>query len=138
MALSNDEKVIVIKQFDTLCKKSLTNVVRNYYSRQASLYSKIACNDYNDYLNNYNVRDKYFQKQYIFDVEGIPVIIEDTGIAKTLLKLKLDRRKIVLLYYFAGLNDFEISRVLDIPRASVQYKRTNALKDMKIILKGGF
>jgi len=137
MILSNDEKIIVIKQFETLCKKSLINVVRNYYSQRAYLQEKIAVNDYGDCLNNYNVRDKYFQKQYIFDVEGIPVIIENIRIARTLLKLKSDRRNIILLYYFAGLNDSEISCVLVIPRASVQYKRANALKDMKEILTGG-
>jgi DNA-directed RNA polymerase specialized sigma subunit, sigma24 homolog len=137
MLLSNDEKIIVIKQFDTLCKISLTNVVRNYYSNRAYIQNKITVNDYNDCLNNYNVRDKYFQKQYIFDVEGIPVIIENINIAKSLLKIKSDRRNIVLLYYFAGLSDFEISCVLEIPRASVQYKRANALKDMKNILIGG-
>ena len=133
MKLSNDDKMVVIKQFNALCKISLNNVVKSYYSQQAELYEKIA--DEED-LQNCNVRDKYFQRQYIFDVEGIPVIIESTRIAKSLMKLKSDRRKIVLLYYFADLSDQDISHVLNIPRASVQYKRSGALKDMKNIFEG--
>ena len=135
MKLSNDDKLVVIKQFNSLCKISLKNVVKSYYSQQAELHEKFAADE--DLQNcNVNVRDKYFQKQYIFDAEGIPVIIESTRIAKSLMKLKSDRRNIVLLYYFADLSDQEISHVLNIPRASIQYKRAGALKDMKNIFEG--
>jgi len=133
MKLSNDDKLIVIKQFNSLCKISLNNVVKSYYSQQSEIYEKFSVDEY---LQNCNVKDKYFQKQYIFNVEGIPVIIESRRIARSLLKLESDRRKIVLLYYFVDLSDFQISVLLSIPRASVQYKRAGALKDMKNIFEG--
>lgn len=134
MELSDNEKSIVIKQFDSLCKKSLVNVAHSYHKRQLLIYNRIIPNQY---LENYITNDKYFKRKFIFYVQGIPVIIENNYIAKSLIKLKSDRRKIVLLYYFAGYSDYEISCILDIPRATIQYNRVKALKEMRKMLKRG-
>lgn len=133
MLLSDGDKTVVVKQYDSLCKKSLANVVRNHYNKQAVNSNKIVANEC---LNNFNVTDKYFKRQFIFHVEDIPIIIEDTKIAKALLQLKSDRRKIILLYYFIEIPDVEIASLMDIPRATVQYKRAKALREMEDLLRG--
>jgi len=56
--------------------------------------------------------------------------------AEALAALPEDKRRIVLLYYFLGMNDREISEMLNIVRETVQYRRTSALKQLKQFLEG--
>ena len=42
-----------------------------------------------------------------------------------------DRRDIVLLAYFLDMTDREIAEKLDMVRRTVQYKRTQSLKELK-------
>lgn len=134
MAISDNEKLIVVKQFESLCKKSFANIVKNYYARQAVLYER---NALYDELKHCYVRDNYFKRQYVFYVNDIPIIIESRKIAFMLMKLDEERRKIILLYYFAGFKDNAISILLNIPRATIQYRRSRALIELKDLFGGG-
>lgn len=134
MLISDNEKLIVIKQFESLCKKSFANVVKNYYARQAVLCER---NVLYDELERCCVSDNYFKRQYVYYVNEIPVIIESRKIAFMLTKLNEERRKIILLYYFAGFKDNTISLLLNIPRATIQYRRSRALIELKELFSGG-
>lgn len=52
-------------------------------------------------------------------------------LAEALHILPEEKRNTVLLYYFLQLSDMEISQQLNVPRSTVQYRRTSALARLK-------
>jgi len=56
-------------------------------------------------------------------------------IADALHTLPNEKRKAVLLYYFFGMTDVEIGELLDIPRSTVQYRRTSSFELLKNFLE---
>lgn len=56
-------------------------------------------------------------------------------LADALHSLPEDKRKAVLLYYFMELSDVEIGQLLDIPRSTVQYRRTSSFELLKRYLE---
>ena len=47
-------------------------------------------------------------------------------LAKAMHTLPDEKRTVVLLYYFFEMSDVEISLLFDIPRSTVQYRRTSS------------
>ena len=56
-------------------------------------------------------------------------------IAEALRTLPEEKRKAVLLYYFAGMTDTEIGRLFDTPRSTIQYRRTSSFDLLKKYLE---
>lgn len=56
-------------------------------------------------------------------------------IAEALRTLPEEKRKAVLLYYFAGMNDTEIGKLFDAPRSTIQYRRTSSFELLKKYLE---
>ena len=56
-------------------------------------------------------------------------------LADALHSLPEDKRKAVLLYYFFEMSDVEIAELLDIPRSTVQYRRTSSSRLLKRYLE---
>lgn len=116
-------------QFDAFCSKVLINEARDIQRQRKGYYSKIVpLNSEECYQDvhlitedHYNVFDEKFE---VFHQE-IP--IENSHLAKALRSLTSKKRKIILLAYMFGLNDEEISLVLQIPRRTVNYHRNSAL-----------
>lgn len=50
-----------------------------------------------------------FAAEYIFDVVGKPIVVTGDLLAEAIAKLPEDKRNIILLTYFLGMNDVEIS-----------------------------
>ncbi|PQD42548.1 sigma-70 family RNA polymerase sigma factor, partial [Enterococcus faecalis] len=42
------------------------------------------------------------------------------------------RRKIILLYYFAGFNDAEIGKILNMSTSGIWYRRKKAVEQLKM------
>ena len=76
------------------------------------------------------------QTPTIFRVGGLEIIIHDEELAAALQSLTPQRRNIVLLAYFMGKSDAEISRDMKLTRSAVQRRRTNALDIMKRLMGG--
>ena len=55
-------------------------------------------------------------------------------LAEALRTLPIEKRKTVLLYYFFDKSDVEIAELLEIPRSTVQYRRTSSFKRLKRFL----
>ena len=85
-------------------------------------------------LNSLSHDDKYHAQQ--FNVLNFEIDVQDELIAEALAALSEDRRRIILLYYFLGMNDREIGEVLHLIRETVQYRRTSSLKQLKEIMEG--
>lgn len=56
-------------------------------------------------------------------------------LAEALRVLPEEKRKVVLLYYFVGLTDVEISKLFDVPRSTVQYRRTSSFERLQKYLE---
>ena len=77
------------------------------------------------------VLDEYPSEQTHFRVQGYDVVIENEDLANALTVLPDDKRDIVLLAFFLDMADQEIADKLDMVRRTVQYKRTQSLKELK-------
>lgn len=56
-------------------------------------------------------------------------------LADTLHSLPDEKREAVLPYYFFDMNDMEIAKLRDVPRSTVQYRRTISFELLKRYLE---
>lgn len=56
-------------------------------------------------------------------------------LAEALHSLPEEKREAVLLYYFFDMNDAEIATLRDVPRSTVQYRRTSSFELLKRYLE---
>lgn len=83
--------------------------------------------------------DKYFQDEYIFEVLGRKVIVVGDLLAASLAQLPDKKRDIILLSYFLGMTDREISEQLNVVRQVISRRRGSILKELREYLeKEGF
>ena len=89
-----------------------------------------------DYLREFDFEpvtttDEYFVKYDMpttFTVCGKSVIVESQQLAAALLRLPEKRREVLLLRYYLGYNDEEISKMCGISRSAVFRRRKIALR----------
>lgn len=82
------------------------------------------------------VCDEYFaddEAEQSFVVGGKEITAK--LLAEALHSLPDDKREAVLLYYFFDMNDAEIAKLHDIPRSTVQYRRTSSFELLKRYLE---
>ena len=81
-------------------------------------------------------RDKYFESEQAepgFNIAGKRITAK--LIAEALRTLPEEKRKAVLLYYFAGMTDVEIGKIFDTSRSTIQYRRTSSFELLKRYLE---
>ena len=79
--------------------------------------------------------DTYFENEAAEAYNMAGKKITSKLIADALHSLPEDKRKAVLLYYFFEKSDVEISELLNIPRSTVQYRRTSSFELLKKYLE---
>lgn len=72
----------------------------------------------------------------IFIVQGRAINVYHDQLGQALSFLLPRDREIILLYYFADLNDEEIAKRLKLNRATVQRRRNQSKQKMKLFLEG--
>lgn len=81
--------------------------------------------------------DRYFAGEeaddHSFLVEGME--ITPKLLAQAIHALPEEKRNAVLLYYFFEMSDAEIAKLYDIPRSTVQYRRTSSFELLKRYLE---
>ena len=83
--------------------------------------------------------DRYFQDEYIFEVLGRETVVVGELLAAALAQLPEDKRDVILLSYFLGMTDLEISQQLNAARSTISKRRNNVLKELREYLeKEGF
>ena len=124
--------------FDSFCKKTIKLTARAYHrsmarrrKREVSI-GELSAQD----LVKLSVVDSYPSEAFSFNVLGYDVSISDEQLAEALNALPADRRDIILLAFFLGMNDREIAEQLDLVRRTVAYRRTKTLQELKILLEG--
>ena len=70
---------------------------------------------------------------------GYPIPVNDDRLAAALAKLLREKRDVILLSYFLGMTDREISEKLNIVHQTVSKRRLVTLKELReYLMKEGF
>ena len=124
--------------FDSYCKKIMKYTAFDYHraikrrSKREVVFSDMSVRE----LAELSVTDEYFADEFIFNVLGENISIANAELAKALNALPAERRKIVIMYFFFGMNDREIAEHLNMARRTVAYQRTSTLRKLKDFLQG--
>ena len=131
----------VQNQFGGFCTKVLKNEanrIHNEYARQREMEKSLDAVTPEE-LDKIAVMDKYFQGNHVFEVFGKQVIVTGDLLAEAIAKLPDRKRDIILLTYFLGLTDREISKYLNIVHQTVSKNHIRILKELRETLeKEGF
>ena len=131
----------VQNQFGGFCTRVLKNEanrIHNEYARQRELEKSLDAVTPEE-LEQIAVVDQYFQDDHVFEVLGKQVVVTGDLLADAIAKLPDRKRDIILLTYFLGLTDREISKYLNIVHQTVSKNRIRILKELREILeKEGF
>lgn len=124
--------------FNGFCKKVLKNEAINAYNQRRQQQSREMTFSglTQQEENQLYTLDKHYEGEETvqgFQVEGKR--ITPKLLAKALHTLPDEKRTAVLLYYFFNMSDVEISQLLDIPRSTVQYRRTSSFELLKRFLE---
>ncbi len=123
--------------FNAFCKRVLKNEAINIYNERRQQQAKeLTFSDLTPQEENqlYTLDKQYEGEEgQSFQVAGkkiTPKLLAEA--MRTLPKKKL---KTILLYYFFNKSDAEIAQLLDIPRSTVQYRRTSSFERLKQFLE---
>ena len=128
-------------QFGGFCPRVLKNEanrIHNEYARQREKEKSLDAVTQEE-LEEIAVMDRYFHTDHIFCVFGDPIVVTGDLLAEAIGKLSERKRNIILLSYFLGLTDREISEHYHVARQSVSSQRARTLKELHhLLLKEGF
>ena len=83
--------------------------------------------------------DKYFMDEHVFEVQGLPVVVTGNLLADAIAQLPGGKRDVILLSYFLGMRDREISERLNVVRQTISKRRLTTLKELReYLMKEGF
>ena len=128
-------------QFGGFCTRVLKNEanrVRNEYAKQRDTEQSWDDLSQNE-LAQSAVVDRYFMDEHVFEVQGLPVVVSGDLLAEAIAHLPKGKRDVILLSYFLGLNDREISERMNVVRQTISKRRLVSLKELREYLeKEGF
>ena len=75
--------------------------------------------------------DKYFMDEHVFEVQGLPVVVTGNLLAEAIAQLPEGKRDVILLSYFLGMSDREISERLNVVRQTISKRRLVTLKELR-------
>ena len=136
---SNEQRIQ--NQFGSFCVRVLKNAARNIQRDYARLRDQEkGLDDLNaSELEQTATVDKYFMDEHVFEVLGLPVVVTGDLLAEAIAQLPRDKRDVILLSYFVGMNDREISERLNVVRQTISKRRLTTLKELrKYLMKEGF
>jgi len=139
--MKNSYEQRVQNQFGGFCTRVLKNAAKDIlkeYTRQRD-HEKSLDELSPDELAQAASYDKYFQDEYVFEVLGQKVFVVGDLLAEALSQLPEDKRDVILLSYFLGMTDREISEQLNVVRQAISKRRSGILKELREYLeKEGF
>ena len=72
-----------------------------------------------------------FHDEHVFEVQGLPVVVTGNLLADAIAHLPEGKRVVILLSYFLGMNDREISERLNVVRQTISKRRFTTLKELR-------
>lgn len=82
------------------------------------------------------IEDEYGILYFWLKIDGLTVAIENELLYRSLLLLPNKKLVILLLSFFEGMTDKEISQEMLLPQSTVQYNRITALKRIRKLMEG--
>ncbi len=137
MKLSPSQMKTVRHQFDSICRKVLRDESRNYkkqLARRAEKETNLSELSEAE-LGQLYAMDEYPSDSTYFDVLEYRVGVKDERLAEALATLPSTKRDVILLSYFLDMNDTEIAEKLKVVGATIHYRRTSSLKELKLRLE---
>ena len=136
-SVKNSYEQRVQNQFGGFCTRVLKNEANRIY------YEHARKQEYERSLENLHMKgsgeisfwDCYFRNDHVFDVLGQPVVVVGDQLATVLSDLPQAEREIILLYFFLGLTDEEISAYFHVVRQTISKRRAAILKNLREQLK---
>lgn len=139
--MKDSNELRIQNQFGGFCTRVLKNEanrIRKEYSKQRDSeksWDDLAQNE----LEQSAVTDRYFMDEHIFEVQGIPVVVTGNILAEAIAQLPEGKRDVILLSFFLGMSDREISQRLHIVHQTVSKRRLVSLIELRNYLeKEGF
>ena len=128
-------------QFGGFCARVLKNEARyiqREYARRRDLEKSLDDLTASE-LEQTATMDKYFMDEHVFEVQGLPVVVTGNLLADALAQLPEGKRDVILLSYFLGMSDREISERLNVVRQTISKRRLVTLKELReYLMKEGF
>lgn len=128
-------------QFGGFCARVLKNEARHIqreYARRRDQEKSLDDLTASE-LEQTAVWDEYFMDEHVFEVQGFPVVVTGNLLAEAIAQLPEDKRDVILLSYFLGMNDREISERLNVVRQTISKRRLVTLKELReYLMKEGF
>jgi RNA polymerase sigma factor (sigma-70 family) len=137
LKLSPSQMKTVRHQFDSICRKVLRDESRNYkkqLARRAEKETNLSELSEAE-LGQLYAMDEYPSDSTYFDVLEYRVGVKDERLAEALAALPSKKRDVILLSYFLDMNDTEIAEKLKVVGATIHYRRTSSLKELKLRLE---
>lgn len=132
-----DEEVIV-KQFASFCRKILKCEKIDYYrERKYRAERELHLELFEDYEVERLIQTSDTYSFDCFEVMGYEIFVDNEYLEQALRKLPERYLKIILMYYFIGLNDVEIGRVFGKVRSTICEQRHRAIKMLYEFMESG-
>lgn len=125
------------ESFDAFCKKAIRNesaaahMKLNKRAEKETTFSDLSDTE----LNSLYTLDVYRPYCKTFPVCGYMVRVYDATLGELLQHISPQRRDVILMGYFLGFNDYQISKLLHIDHKTVDYRRTEALRRLRELLE---
>ena len=131
--MKNSYEQRVQNQFGGFCTRVMKNEANKIYRERARKqeYEKSLEDLTVNGVNETPFWDCYFQNDHVFDVLGQPVVVVGDRLAAVLSGLSETERDIILLYFFLGLTDEEISTYFHVVRQTISKRRAAILKNLR-------
>ncbi len=133
IAMTNANDLDLAMRFDTYIKKCLKRKASNFNREKRRQEAReILFSDLSDYevdkLQSIPQDDMFACH---FQILHHTIHIQSPQLATALSALTEEKRNIILLYYFVGYQDWEISQILNLSKSAVSKSRIRTLKSIK-------
>ncbi len=128
----------LLSKFDCFCKKVLRYRNYNIYREEKIERKKgiLYVGNHNEIFDQVCVEDQYGILYFWLKMDGFVVAIENELLYRSLLLLPHKKLVILIMSFFEGMTDREISQEMLMPQSTVQYNRIAALKRMRKLMEG--
>lgn len=129
--MKNKDKII--HQFDAYCKLALRCEKIDYYreKRYRMEHEVFFCDLKEVLLDKYFVTHDSYTLGDTFSIMGYEVNVCDECLAKALKKLPEKKREVILMSFYLGMSDMEISRIFGVSGSSIHFHRVSALEKLR-------
>ena len=87
------------------------------------------------YISRLQSDDNYIFYSRTYHVKSIPITVRDRMLGEALQYIVPNKRAVLLLSFFGGYNDIDISRLLGISLTSVARRKSSALIRLRALLE---